>query len=177
MLILILPLSSFGQSIQKTLTASPQACPGDKSIVAAIFKVSEAGTEPIIEQTACADAPVSITRMQINPDGEVWILFKNLDKERQVSAVGYLVTVFEKQNRRLKDTGLWARTLRKPVLPNSEMEVDTNEPLEQLKKLTPGRYLVQFSSILLPNMSEWQMHVHCKLPRKGGSMICEQFDR
>ena len=169
---ILVPFVSFGQTIQKSQRASQQDCTNGGQTVAASFKVSATVSEPSMEETACTDSPVTITGMKIRPDGSIWVSFRNLDKERRVTAVGYLVTVFDDQNRRIVKTALWGRPLSKPVEPGAEMKWENEEPHVQLREVTPGRYLVQFNSVLFTNMSEWQMRTRCSLSKESGLIVC-----
>ena len=177
MLMLGLPFSSFGQNIQKSEKTPVQGCKDGGQIVAAIFRVSPGARDPVMEDTACTDSPVAITGMKIRGDGSVWISFKNLDKERSATAIGYLVTVFDDQNRRIVRTALWGRPLNKPVAPGAEMELQNEEPHTRLENITAGRYLVQFNSVLFTNMSEWQMRRRCVLAKESGLIKCDSVEQ
>ena len=171
-LMILFPCLPFGQTIQKSQQASQRDCTNGGQTVAACFRVSATVSEPAMEETACTESPVIMTGMKSRGDGSFWVSFRNLDKERRVTAVSYLVTVFDDQNRRIVKAALWGRPLSKPVEPGAEMEFENEEPHIQLGHLTPGRYLVQFNSVLFTNMSEWQMRTRCFLSKESGFIVC-----
>jgi hypothetical protein len=156
-----------------TREASAAAC-NRGQIVAASFYVSGPDSVPVMLQTACARAPVEITRMKVKADGSFYIYFRNLDASRKVVGVAYLVTTLDERGKVEGDMEFIAGLLEKPTEPGAEMNESHFRAMGSPKSIASKASLVRFSSIRFDDGSEWQLKADCTLSGKMASIRCRE---
>ena len=161
-------------NIEVTREASPGACSGGQ-VVAATFHLAGGGDNyPTLQRTACAHAPVEMTRMIVKADGSYSVILRNLDNNRQVVGVSYLVTAIDSKGNVDGEPHFVSSLLPKPAEPGAEIIEDSERSPRRISLEKATTYLVQFVSVLFAPFSEWQFRADCSSTGDLTQIRCKQ---
>ena len=175
-LLLATPIVTVAQGgIQKSTDATERACSEKAVVVAASFyHQGESHTADMIK-TACAKAPVTLTRLIVLPDGFVIPYFKNLDSTRSVVGAAFWITSLDAATHKKLDLQFKGGLLH--LEPGAEIRADSLKPLGPIKAGNQTVYLVSFSSIRFDNGSEWHFDAECELSKSLTSIACKKAEQ